>query len=53
MRSLAAVAVAAVTVAVFWPVLGNSFIDLYDDGPYVLQNAGVRGGLTASGSPGR
>ena len=40
-------AVAVVTVAVFWPVLGNSFVDLYDDGPYVLQNARVRAGLTS------
>ena len=46
---VAAAAVAVVTVAVFWPVLGNSFVDLYDDGPYVLQNPAVKGGLSASG----
>jgi hypothetical protein len=46
---LAAAAVALATAVVFWPVLGNSFIDLYDDGPYVLQNPAVRGGLSAGG----
>ena len=46
---LAAAGIALATVFVFWPVLGNSFIDLYDDGPYVLQNPAVKGGLSASG----
>jgi len=46
---LAAAAVALATLVVFWPVLGNSFIDLYDDGPYVLQNPAVRGGLGSGG----
>ncbi|MGA8891209.1 MAG: tetratricopeptide repeat protein [Anaeromyxobacteraceae bacterium] len=46
---LAAVAVALATAVVFWPVLANGFIDLYDDGPYVLQNPAVKGGLGAGG----
>jgi tetratricopeptide (TPR) repeat protein len=46
---IAAAAVAIATAAVFWPVLGNSFVDLYDDGPYVLQNPAVRQGLSADG----
>jgi tetratricopeptide (TPR) repeat protein len=46
---LAAAVVALATAVVFWPALGNSFIDLYDDGPYVLQNPAVRGGLGAGG----
>jgi hypothetical protein len=45
----AAAAVVLATTVVFWPVLGNSFIDLYDDGPYVLQNPAVKGGLGANG----
>ena len=44
---IAAAAVAIATAVVFWPVLGNSFVDLYDDGPYVLQNPAVREGLSA------
>ena len=46
---LAAATVAIATALVFWPVLGNSFVDLYDDGPYVLQNPAVRQGLSADG----
>jgi hypothetical protein len=46
---LAAAAVALATAVVFWPVLGNRFIDLYDDGPYVLQNATVQRGLSVDG----
>ena len=48
-RWIAALAVAFATAVVYWPATANSFIDLYDDGPYVLQNAKVRGGLTADG----
>jgi tetratricopeptide (TPR) repeat protein len=40
---------AAVTAAVFWPSLKNGFIELYDDGPYVLANAVVRRGLDWQG----
>ena len=37
------------TLSVFTPALGNGFIDVYDDGPYVLGNEMVRRGLTPSG----
>ena len=40
--------IAAVTVAVFWPVLHNGFID-YDDTDYVTVNMMVRQGLTLKG----
>jgi Flp pilus assembly protein TadD len=33
--------------ACFWPVLGNGFIEVYDDGTYVTQNLHVQGGVTA------
>lgn len=48
-RWIAALGVAFATAVVDWPITGNSFVDLYDDGPYVLQNAKVRGGLSADG----
>lgn len=41
----AAVLVAVVTLAVFWPVLGNEFTN-YDDRTYVTANRHVRTGLT-------
>jgi hypothetical protein len=44
-----ALAVALVTFAVHSPALGNGFIDLYDDGPYVLQNPEVLRGLSWEG----
>jgi tetratricopeptide (TPR) repeat protein len=50
-RPAAAAALAAVlvTLAVFAPAVGNGFIDLYDDGPYLLDNAVVKRGLTLEG----
>ncbi|HEX2769759.1 MAG TPA: hypothetical protein VHN12_10800, partial [Geobacteraceae bacterium] len=45
---LALVLIAAVTVAVYWPVLNNGFID-YDDTDYVTVNIMVRQGLTLKG----
>jgi tetratricopeptide (TPR) repeat protein len=50
-RSLWGVAagVALVTLAVFWPILGNGFMPVYDDAPYVLENPAVREGLTWKG----
>jgi tetratricopeptide (TPR) repeat protein len=48
-EALAALAVLVATLAVFWPALGNGFIDVYDDGPYVLENLVVRQGLTPEG----
>lgn len=36
---------AVVTVAAFWPALGNGFVD-YDDNLYVTENAAVQAGLT-------
>lgn len=45
---LALVLVAAVTVAVYWPVLHNGFVD-YDDPDYVTINTMVRQGLTLKG----
>ena len=39
------VLLAAVTLAVFWPVLGHDFINL-DDNVYVTENHHVLGGLT-------
>jgi protein O-mannosyl-transferase len=46
---IAAVLVALGTATLFWPALDNGFIDLYDDGPYVLHNQTVRAGFTADG----
>jgi protein O-mannosyl-transferase len=40
--------IAAVTVAVYWPMLHNGFID-YDDTDYVTVNMMVRQGLTLKG----
>src|SRR6185436_7306892 len=37
-----------VTVAVYWPVMGYSFVD-YDDGDYVISNSHVQAGLTWDG----
>jgi protein O-mannosyl-transferase len=45
---LALALIAAVTVAVYWPVLHNGFID-YDDPDYVTVNMIVRQGLTLKG----
>jgi protein O-mannosyl-transferase len=45
---LALALIAAVTVAVYWPVLHNGFID-YDDTDYVTVNMMVRQGLTLKG----
>jgi protein O-mannosyl-transferase len=47
--TLVAVAAGVATLAVHWPAVGNGFIDLYDDGPYVLQNQEVLGGLSWHG----
>ncbi|NTX00019.1 MAG: hypothetical protein HGB35_08875, partial [Geobacteraceae bacterium] len=40
--------IVVVTVAVYWPVLHNGFID-YDDTDYVTVNMMVRQGLTLKG----
>ena len=45
---LALLLVAGLTVAVYWPVLYNEFIN-YDDTDYVLKNMVVRQGLTLKG----
>jgi tetratricopeptide (TPR) repeat protein len=45
---LALALIAAVTVAVYWPLLYNGFID-YDDTDYVTVNMMVRQGLTLKG----
>jgi hypothetical protein len=45
---LALVLIAALTVAVYWPVLHNGFID-FDDDEYVTVNMMVRQGLTLKG----
>lgn len=45
---LALVLIAAVTLAVYWPVLHNGFID-FDDEDYVTANMMVRQGLTLKG----
>lgn len=45
---LAMALVAALTVAVYWPVLHNGFID-FDDDAYVTVNMMVRQGLTYKG----
>jgi len=37
------------TLAVYWPVLGHQFIDQFDDGQYVTDNAEVQQGITAAG----
>lgn len=44
-----AAGIALVTLAVYAPTLGYGFIDVYDDGQYVLSNAVVRRGLTVDG----
>ena len=38
----------ALVLAVFWPCIGNGFLN-YDDGLYVTQNAHVQQGLSAPG----
>jgi len=49
-RTLAiCVLLAAVTLAAFWPVFRNDFIN-YDDDEYVTQNPAVRSGLTWRGA---
>src|SRR5437867_7054578 len=48
-QALVCLLLAAATVAAFFPVAGNGFID-YDDQDYVTQNDHVRQGLTASGA---
>lgn len=45
---LALVLITTVTVAVYWPVLHNGFID-YDDPDYVTLNMAVRQGITLKG----
>lgn len=45
---LALLLIAALTVAVYWPVLQNGFID-FDDEDYVTANMVVRQGLTLKG----
>lgn len=45
---LALLLIALVTVAAYWPVLQNSFID-FDDDDYVTVNMAVRQGLTLKG----
>ncbi|MDD2581347.1 MAG: tetratricopeptide repeat protein [Desulfuromonadaceae bacterium] len=45
---LALLLIAALTVAVYWPVLQNGFID-FDDDVYVTINTVVRQGLTLKG----
>jgi len=45
---LALILIVAVTVAVYWPVLHNGFID-FDDDDYVTVNMAVRQGLTLKG----
>ncbi len=45
---LALFLIAAVTVAVYWPVLSNDFIS-YDDTDYVTMNMAVRQGVTLKG----
>lgn len=46
--ALVAMALAALTLAVFWPVTGHEFV-AFDDEDYVTRNPWVRGGLTLSG----
>jgi protein O-mannosyl-transferase len=46
---LALLLIALLTVAVYWPVLHNGFID-YDDNEYVTANQMVRQGLTLKGA---
>lgn len=41
-----ALIIAALTVALYWPVTNHEFIGVYDDDKYVLDNPQVRGGLT-------
>src|SRR2546426_561299 len=48
-QALVSLLLAAATVAAFFPVADNGFID-YDDQDYVTQNDHVRQGLTASGA---
>lgn len=45
---LALVLIAAITIAVYWPVLQNGFID-FDDEDYVTANMVVRQGLSFKG----
>jgi protein O-mannosyl-transferase len=45
---LALLLIAGLTVAVYWPVLHNGFID-FDDDVYVTSNMAVRQGLTSKG----
>jgi tetratricopeptide (TPR) repeat protein len=45
--SLIALALAALTAAVFWPARHFTFVN-YDDGPYVSENSRVQQGLTAA-----
>ncbi len=46
---LAAVVLAALTLAVFWPATGNDFVN-YDDRQYVTENPQVNRGLTREGA---
>jgi hypothetical protein len=45
---LVCLALVALTVAVYWPVLGGCFVD-YDDFDYVTRNPQVQAGLTSTG----
>lgn len=47
-RLLIAVAIALLTVAVFWQILGHPFVS-FDDGLYVTENPAVLGGVSKSG----
>jgi hypothetical protein len=47
-RILLSLALTALTVAVFHPVVGYDFVD-YDDDVYVTNNLGVQGGLSLDG----
>ncbi|TAL02253.1 MAG: tetratricopeptide repeat protein [Verrucomicrobia bacterium] len=48
-RCLIGALLVVATVAAFWPVLQNGFVN-YDDPDYVTENAPVRAGLTAPGA---
>src|SRR5436190_20935119 len=45
---LLAIAIAALTVLVFWPVHTFEFVN-YDDGDYVMSNRDAQGGITKNG----
>lgn len=47
-RAAAVAAVVSASLASYWPVLFNGFVE-FDDGLYVVRNAHVRGGLSWDG----